>query len=390
MKKKFLAGLLILTMAVSTLTACGSDNSSAEASQNDASTSEEDTSSASEETSSESGEASAEETSDEENAETKVVRIQVSKGTVCGVAMQIAAENGYFEKEFDAIGQEVEITVEASSETYDLLAADQIDAAFGLACNFITPIANGLAVSFTTGVHKGCTKFYSLASSDITSLEDLKGKTIGVPTLVDSSTLELKRKLADMGFELNGNDPDVTFVAYAMSDLPAALENGAVDAIGVHEPMGHSVEANYDVNILLDTGTDEKFADEYCCMSLVTQKMLAENPEGVVAFTKAVEEGAAFAQANPEEAAKIQLDAGYVSGDAETNADIIRGLDFTPSVSAARQTFSNAFSDLQGTGDIDASLDEAEFTEKAFPVIEGIPESCTYDTETDEFTFTYE
>ncbi len=377
MKKKALAGALAFVLTAAGLTACGGTSSSESSSK-----SADEVSVTSESTQSSASTASS---SDQEQ---KTVRIQVSKGTVCGVAMQVAAENGYFEEEFDKIGQKVEITVEASSETYDLLAANQIDAAFGLASNFIVPISNGLDVAFTVGVHKGCTKFYSLADSGITSLEDLKGKTVGVPTLVDSSTLSIKRKLADMGFDLSSSNPDVTFVAYSMTDLPAALANGAVDAIGVHEPVGNSVEENYDVNILLDTGMDEKFKDEYCCTSLVTQKMLEENPEGVAAFTKAVERGAAFVKANPKEAAEIQIEGGYVSGDAETNAEILSGLDFTPSVSAARQTFSNAFSDLQKTGDIDASLDEAEFTKKAFPVVDGVPESCTYDTETGEFTFT--
>ena len=378
MKKKALAGILVFALTAANLVACGGTSSS---SSSESSSKTADESSAVSESSQSSDSAST-------SSDQKTVRIQVSKGTVCGAAMQIAAENGYFEEEFEKIGQNVEITVEASSETYDLLAANQIDAAFGLASNFIVPISNGLDVAFTVGVHKGCTKFYSLASSGITSLEDLKGKTVGVPTLVDSSTLSLKRKLADMGFEFNSTNPDVTFVAYSMTDLPAALANGAVDAIGVHEPVGNSVEENYDVNILIDTGMDEKFKDEYCCTSLVTQKMLEENPEGVAAFTKAVERGAAFVKANPEEAAKIQIEGGYVSGDAETNAKILSGLDFTPSVSAARQTFSNAFSDLQKTGDIDESLDEAEFTKKAFPVVEGVPESCTYDTATGEFTFT--
>jgi NitT/TauT family transport system substrate-binding protein len=300
--------------------------------------------------------------------------------------MQVAAENGYFEEELEAIGQSCEITVAASSETVDLITAGKIDAAFGLACNFITPISNGLAVSFVTGVHKGCTKFYAKSDSGITSLEDFKGKKIGVPTLSDSSTLNLKRKLADLGFNLNGTNQDVEFVAYSMSDLPAALDNGAVDIIGVHEPMGTVVESNYDVVKLLDTGTDEKFVDEYCCMALVTQDMIENNPEGAAAFARAVQKGAAFAQANPEEAARIQIEGGYVSGDVETNAGIIKGLDFNPGVEAARETFSNAFKDLQGTGDINADLDEAEFTEKAFPVLDGVPETTTYDVDTGEFT----
>lgn len=325
----------------------------------------------------------ADEASDDEQI---VVRIQVSKDTVCGVAMQVAAENGYFEEELAAIGQGCEITVAASSETYELITAGKIDAAFGLAANFITPIANGLAVSFVTGVHKGCTKFYSKADSGITSLDDFKGKTIGVPSLTDSSTLNLKRKLADEGFDLTGTAPDVTFVAYSMSDLPAALDNGAVDIIGVHEPVATTVEANYDVIMLLDTGEDEKFADEYCCMALVTQEMIENNPEGAAAFARAVQKGAAFAEANPEEAARIQLEGGYVSGDVETNAAIIEGLDFNPSVYYARETFSNAFKDLQATNDIDPELDETEFTEKVFPVLDGVPETTTYDPDTDTFT----
>ena len=90
-----------------------------------------------------------------------------------------------------------------------------------------------------------------------------------------------------------------------MADLPLALDNGAVDALGVHEPMGYMTEQNYDVVKLLDTGTDEKFKDEYCCMALVTQDMIKNNPEGAAAFARAVQKGAAFASANPEEAAKM-------------------------------------------------------------------------------------
>lgn len=358
-KRKILALLVSATLAMTSLAGCGSSNS---------------------------GNNTAGGATNSDGK--KVVRIQVSKDTVCGVAMQVAAEKGYFKEELEAIGQDCEITVAASSETVDLITTGKIDAAFGLACNFITPISNGLAVSFVTGVHKGCTKFYAKSSAGINSLEDFKGKTIGVPTLVDSSTLELKRKLADLGFTVNGANADVNFVAYSMSDLPLALENGAVDIIGVHEPMGTKIEATYDVVKLLDTGEDEKFKDEYCCMALVTQDMIENNPEGAAAFARAVQKGAAFASANPDEAAKIQIDGGYVSGDAETNSKIIQGLDFNPGVDAARETFSNAFSDLQATGDLNADLDEAEFTKKAFPELEGVPETTTYDVSTGEFTTT--
>lgn len=359
LKWKVVSILTAITVSATALAGCGGQNASNTGSSKKAETSKKDS---------------------------KTVRIQVSKDTVCGVAMQIAAELGYFDEELNAIGQKAEVTVAASSETVDLLTTDKIDAAFGLAANFITPISNGLDVSFVTGVHKGCTKFYAKEGSGIKDLEGLKGKKIGVPTLTDSSTLELKRKLADLGFKVNGSDADVNFVAYSMPDLPAALENGAVDAIGVHEPMGTKVEANYKVVKLLDTGEDEKFKDEYCCMALTTRDLIKNNPEGAAAFARAVQKGAAYAQANPEEAAKIQIEKKYVSGDPKTNAEIIKGLDFNPGVKAARETFSNAFFDLQATGDLDSKLDEKEFTKKAFPELKNVPETTTYDAKTKKFT----
>ncbi len=366
-RKKWLSVLMIAVMSAG-LAACGQSGASEEQAAR-TETSAQETESA----------------SSEEGAG-GTVRIQVSKDTVCGVAMQVAAEKGYFEEELAAIGQTCDITVAASSETIDLITSGKVDAAFGLACNFITPIANGLPVSFVTGVHTGCTKFYVKADSGIADLNGLKGKTVGVPGLNDSSTLNLKRKLADLGFVVNGPDADVEFVAYAMPDLPLALENGGVDAIGLHEPVASIAEKSYDFVKVLDTGEDEKFVDEYCCMALVTQDMIDNNPEGAAAFARAVQKGAAFAQANPEEAARIQIDGGYVSGTVEDNSQIIHCLNFNPSVSAARTTFSNAFSDLQKTGDISADLDEAEFTARVFPVLEGVPETTVYDAETDTFT----
>ena len=81
----------------------------------------------------------------------------------------------------------------------------------------------------------------------------------------------------------------------------------------------------------------------------------------------------------------IQIEGGYVSGDVETNAGIIKGLDFNPGVTAARDTFKNAFTDLQATGDLNKDLDEKEFEEKAFPVLDGVSETTTYNVETGKF-----
>lgn len=314
------------------------------------------------------------------------VKILLSKESLCLGPIHFAVENGYLDDEFAAIGQDYELVEAEVSQTADLVATGQINAAYGLTASYMEPISNGLNITFTTGLHRGCTKYYAKPDSGINSLEDLKGKTVGVPALSDSSVINLKRKLADIGLDVVSANPDVEFVAYAMTDLPAALDNGGVDAVGLHDPVATTAEEEYGFTKILDTGEDEKFVDEYCCQAFVATDLIASNPEGAAAYTRAMQKAAAFIEAQPYEAAQIQVDKGYITGDAEHNGLVLDGLNFTPSISLGQQTFIDAFNDLQNIGILDASLDADEFTAKATATLDGVPDSVTYDAESGEFT----
>ena len=189
---------------------------------------------------------------------------------------------------------------------------------------------------------------------------------------------------------MNGNDADIQFVTYAMTDLPTALDNGAVDAIGIHDPVAYNAEKNYDFIKILDIGEDEEFSQEYCCQAYVSQELIANNPEGAAAYARAIQKAAAFVQACPEEAARLQVENGYMPS--ESNEDVVRygeilaGLNYEPSVSLGRETFVASFKDLQNTGDLDAKLDLDEFTKKVYPDLEGVPDSVVYNPVSKEFT----
>ncbi len=164
------------------------------------------------------------------------VKILNNKESLCLAPVHIAIINGYFDDEFNAIGQEYEIVVSNVDTITEQITSGEINAGYGLTGSLMQPISNGLAISYVTGLHRGCTKFYAKNGSGVETLEDLRGKVIGVPSLSDSSIIQIKRKLYDLGFKVNGEDADVEFVAYSMTDLPTALDNGAVDAIGLHDP----------------------------------------------------------------------------------------------------------------------------------------------------------
>ncbi len=300
------------------------------------------------------------------------------------------AEKNYdFIKLLD-IGEDYEVVTSNIDTVTEQITSRNINAGYGLTGTLMQPIANGLAISFVTGLHRGCTKFYSKNGTGINTLEDLKGKTIGVASLSDSAPIQLKRKLSSMGFNVNGKDADIHFATYGMTDLPIALDNGAVDAIGIHDPVAYNAEKNYDFIKLLDIGEDENFSKEYCCQAYVSQELIENNPEGAAAYTRAIQKAAAFVEECPYEAAQLQVENGYmpIESDEDTKAygEILERLEYEPSVSLGRETFVSSFYDLQKTGDLDENLNVDEFTSKVYPTIDGVPEGYTYDKATNTFT----
>ena len=319
----------------------------------------------------------------------QVVKILNNKESLCLAPVHIAIINGYFDEEFKSIGQEYKVVTSNIDTITEQITSGEINAGYGLTGTLMQPISNGLAISFVTGLHRGCTKFYSKKGTGVDSLEDLKGKTIGVASLSDSAPIQLKRKLYSLGFKVNGSDADIQFVTYAMTDLPAALDNGGVDAIGIHDPVAYNAEKNYDFNKILDIGEDEVFSKEYCCQAYVSQELIANNPEGAAAYARAIQKAAAFVQAQPEEAARLQVEHGYMPSESDEDiksyGEILGSLNYEPSVTLGRETFVSSFKDLQNTGDLDASLNLDDFTKKVYPDLDGVPNGYTYDAKTDKF-----
>lgn len=306
--------------------------------------------------------------------------IGTANGSLCLAPLHVAIDNGYFEEEFEKAGITWRVEEIDMGNIADLVASDKIDASTQLAGSMIPQIDNGLEISFTAGMHTGCTKVYTAKDSDISSLADLKGKKIGVPSLGDSSVVALKRALYDSGIGVSTDNHEVTWVVYSLTDLPLALENGAIDAAALHDPVAYNAEEEYGFKKILDLSTDEKFADEYCCMSFITSKLAEENPEAAAAYTRAILKASAFVQANPKEAAKLQIDNNQCSGDLETNAKLLESYNYSPSVSVASQTIYNAVSELIRIGEL-KSTDAELFVEKAFSTFNGVPDSYIYNTD---------
>lgn len=322
------------------------------------------------------------------SAAQKVVRINFQRGGLCAAPVHVAWKLGIFDEELSKINQKAEFVevVEGGATLGEMIASGKVDAGYGLYATQLQAMENGLQLVYTSGIHIGCTKYYVRADSDIHTVADLRGKTIGVPGLADSSVTNLKRKLADVGVGVTAADNEVEFVFYPSSELAIALSKGAVDAIGAHDPVATKAEQAYGFKKILDTGTDEKFKNQYCCMEFVTQKLINENPEGAAAVTRALQKASAFVEAEPRVSAELQIDNDLVSGDLDFNAALLDELNFIPSRSLGRKTFEAGARELKKIGFLKATTNIEEFINKGFQELPGVPEGYTYDPATETYS----
>lgn len=330
--------------------------------------------------------------SSSKSAGKKVIRVVYSTGNLCAAPLHFALESGLLKEEMAPLGYEVESVrlVEGGLTRGELIAAGKVDAGFDLIASELLPMENGLSVVFTTGVHTGCTKYYVKADSPIQNLADLKGKTVGVPNLSDSSVINLKRKVFKAGVGVSAENSEISFVPYGMADLPIALNNGAVDAIGIHDPAATKAEESFGFRKILDTGTDEYLKNEYCCQIFVTKAFLEKNPEAAAAWTRAIEKASAFVSAEPREAAQFQIDNDIVSGDLDFNARLLAELNYEPNHELGKQTLVHAVYDLKEAGILKPSTDAEKFISEHYVDLDNVPNSYIYEPETQTYKEVWE
>ena len=299
-----------------------------------------------------------------------VVKIGYSTG-LCHAPIHIAIENGYFEEEglkFEAITVESAVISEA-------VGTGQVDAGFGLVGKFVQPLENGLPMKLTAGIHTGCTKLIVPNDSDIQTVADLKGKRIGVASLADSPCLTAKRSLAKAGVGVTAENMEVEFVVYSNTDLPMALQNGAIDAYCAADPAVSKAQEEYNLRAIIDTTTDDDYKDEYCCLSFVTTNLAENYPDLAAKYTRAVMKAAKWIEENSEEAAKIQLDNNYVTGELDFNAAILESYNYIPSVSGGYDALAKSVEELQAIGIIRKETDAQALIDNSFVRLDGVEDT---------------
>src|SRR6267378_4437971 len=249
-------------------------------------------------------------------------------GLTCEAPIFTAVEKGFFKEE----GLDVTLVKCVWANYKDVLALGGFDVTHHLIMYFLKPVEQGLDVKFTGGIHRGCLRVQAATKGNIHSIQDLRGKRIGVAGMGTPPFIFANRVLG-----ANGIDPskDVTWLVFPAGELGLALDKGEVDAVADSEPIGSMLVAQGKVRNIADQAVDMPYAEEYCCAVLVNGKFLARNPKASAAATRALLKAAKWVETNPAAAARLSVEKKYLASTVEMNTVAISHLRYVPSVSGA-------------------------------------------------------
>jgi NitT/TauT family transport system substrate-binding protein len=286
-------------------------------------------------------------------------------GLTCEAPLFVALEKGFFDEE----GLDVEM-VRCEWATYkDALALGRYDVTHHLVMYFLKPIEQGMDVKFTGGVHRGCLRVQAGVNGDIRTVQDLRGKTIGVPGMGTPPFMLASRALA-----AGGVDPsrEVRWRVYPAGELGLAMDRGLVDAVATSEPIGSLLLESGKVRNVVDQATDPPYSEEYCCAVLVNGKFLERYPEASAAATRAILKAAKWVDANPTAAAVLSVESRFIASTPELNAYAISNLSYVPSVIGAEQAVVSAAGEMKLGGMLEEHTDVHALARRSFVHLHGV------------------
>ena len=144
-------------------------------------------------------------------------------GDICAAPLYAAYHQGFF----DDAGLKVTLArTQQTEDTKDGVGAGKYIGAPGIFFSWLEPIYNGLNARLTAGLHAGCLRLVVRKDSPYQKLADLKGTTIGVPSLSSSAFAYFAIGLSEAGINVNPDRGDITWRTVDADSLGTALADG--------------------------------------------------------------------------------------------------------------------------------------------------------------------
>jgi NitT/TauT family transport system substrate-binding protein len=246
--------------------------------------------------------------------------VALVQAATADLPFQFAQDQGLFKK------HGLDVTLETPSIPFSQLPATlgkQFDVVIGSQPDLIKAKAQGVDIAAISGLQKDNPKDPGAAlvvpgDSDIKTIKDLEGKTVGAPSIVGNNWSALQ-----CWAKKNGVDPTAfRGLEGPVPQLPDLLDKGRFDSILIFEPLlTPSVAAG---NRNVGNAYEGCFGGEEYTSLLLSQGSWAESHgEQIKKFVQALEDGKAAVAADPAAAKKLYIKTSGLPPEAAARTPII-------------------------------------------------------------------
>jgi NitT/TauT family transport system substrate-binding protein len=247
------------------------------------------------------GSDSKDETGTGKDGDLREVDLALSTSSLFGYGYWMADELGYYEDEG------LDVTLQAtggSSDVAALLASNQVPAGMGVPGAMLPAMEQGSDLyPFFTYAYGEVFDVVVPTGSDIASIEDLRGKTIGITALSGGEAPLLKALLTDAGIDPD-DDVEIVAVGEATPNIKLSLEQDKIDAFaGPKSAISTFNAVGVDVESIAPESLSTLPAE-----GLVASAESKDDSELLTALGRATAKGQLAAYTNPDGAACIMMD----------------------------------------------------------------------------------
>jgi NitT/TauT family transport system substrate-binding protein len=255
--------------------------------------------------------------------ETKNITVTWSAGSGATAPLWLAADEGIFAKH----GLNVKVVQTGSTVGATAVISGSAQIFYGEATSAFQAVAQGSPVQIV-GTLRNMNVFKFYVSPSIKTPSDLKGKSIAISSVGDSTDLSSRSALATLGVP----DNDVTFLPVGTSTLRlTSLTTGHVAGTLLTEPTAGQA-AKMGMKLILDQ-TTQPFAGSAISIS---KSFGEKNPNTVIAFMESMEDAVKYLDdpANKTEVLKVM--AKYLAGKPTDASVILQYTTYAPAGALAR------------------------------------------------------
>jgi NitT/TauT family transport system substrate-binding protein len=187
-------------------------------------------------------------------------------------------------------------------------ARGEIDFSLHFAAPLVIPLDAGEPITVLAGVHPGC--FEVFGNQHVRSINDLKGKRVGVQALGSSPHVFLTSIAAYIGL-----DPgrDIDWVTTAPARPMTLFADGKIDAFLGLPPEPQELRSRGIGRVIVDSAIDRPWSEYFCCMLAGNAAFVREHPVATKRVLRAILKAADLCVAEPARVARRLVDDGFTA-----------------------------------------------------------------------------